>query len=110
MQKKGRPFDRPFLSALASRHEQARAVSGLRRGIRDGSAASDALTRGKGSAALDVLDNQVKRALRMRLDQLELREAELLVVLDVVAVLHFVQAEGRAFIVLFRRSSGDLRA
>src|SRR3954470_13716358 len=76
----------------ASGHEEIRAVFRLRGRIADRAATRDALARRQRSAPLDVVHQEVERVLRVRLDELELREVELLVVLDVVAVLHFVQA------------------
>jgi len=63
-----------------------------RRG-RDQAATRDALVRRKGGAMLDRIRQQVKGALCVRLDQLELRKV-ILVGLDVVAVLHLVKAGG----------------
>jgi hypothetical protein len=47
-----------------------------RRRVADRAAARDALARRQRGAALDVVDEEVERALRMRLDELELREVE----------------------------------
>jgi len=58
----------------ASGYEEIYAVSRLRRRIADRAAAGDALARRQRRAALDVLDEEVERALRMRLDELQLRE------------------------------------
>src|SRR5262249_24746072 len=86
------------LSASPSPHQDLRAVAGLRRAGGDRTAARDALAGWELRAALDVVDQQVERALGVRLDQLELREG-VLERLDVVAVLHLVQAvlHGAAF-------------
>src|SRR5271155_2637647 len=58
---------------------------------RDRAATWDALVRGKGGGVLDRCRQQVKGVLCMRLDQLEMRKG-VLVGLDVVAVLHLVEA------------------
>jgi hypothetical protein len=42
-----------------------------------------------------MLDDQVECTPRMRLDQLDFQERESLGVLDVIAILHFVQAGAR---------------
>ena len=58
---------------------------------RDRAATRDALVRRQGGAVLDRFRQQVEGVLRVRLDQLELRKG-VLVGLDVVAVLHLVEA------------------
>jgi hypothetical protein len=73
-------------------------VPGLRRRIGNRAAARDALARRERNILLHLLDQQVERALRVRLDEFQLREVELLVVLDVVAVLDLVQAVGRTVV------------
>ena len=59
----------------------------------------NALVGRQRGAALDLPDEQIEGALRVRLDQLELRErGRVLVGLDVVAVLYLVQpVRGRVF-------------
>ena len=68
-------------------------------GRRDRSGAWNALVRRQRGALLDVLHQEVECALRVRHDQFELWE-EVLVGLDVVAVLHLVQSERRLAIVI----------
>ena len=65
-------------------------MSRLRRRVGDLAAARNALIGRQRRAALDLPDEQIEGALRVRLDQLELRE-HVLVSLDVVSVLHLVQ-------------------
>jgi hypothetical protein len=50
----------------------------LARRSSDGAAARDALVGRQAAPLLDEIDQQVEGALRMRLDELELREGELL--------------------------------
>ena len=65
-------------------------MSGLRRRLGDGPAARNALVGRKRHVALDLVYEQVESALRVRLDQLELRESDL-ERLDMVPVLDLVQ-------------------
>src|SRR5439155_6479476 len=81
------------------RHKETRAVSRLCRRLGDGAAARDALAGRQLAAVLHLLDQQVEGLLRVRLDQLELREQQL-VSFQVIAVLDLVQAVRRARIVL----------
>src|SRR5512133_2229670 len=77
-----------------SRDEQLGAVAGLGRRGRNRAAAGNALVRRKRAAALDETSQQIECLLRVRLDQLELRKS-VLEGLDVVAVLHLVEAVSR---------------
>src|SRR6267142_5380784 len=92
--------------SLLGTDEQVRAVAGLCRARRDRAAAGDALRGRQGDPVLDAVDQQVEGLLRVRLDELERGEgrggrgAGRLVGLDVVAVLHFVQAVGRLALAL----------
>jgi hypothetical protein len=79
------------VSSGGSRDEKLGAMPQLSGRSLDRAAARDALVRGKGRAVLHRFRHQVKGALCMRLDQLELRKG-ILVGLDVVAVLHLVEA------------------
>src|SRR5580692_121512 len=80
------------VSAGGSRSdEELGAMARLRRRGRDRAAARDALIRRQGGSMLDRIRQQVKGVLCMRLDQLELRKG-VFVGLDVVAVLHLVEA------------------
>src|SRR6516225_3427383 len=54
----------------------------------------DALVRGERDALLDIVHEQVKGTLRMRLDEFELRK-DILVGFDMVAVLHLVETVRR---------------
>src|SRR6185503_14564843 len=71
---------------MTLRHQQPSAVPGLRGIARDRTAARHALAGRQPGVVLDVIDQQVERALGVRLDQLELRK-HTLERLDVVAVL-----------------------
>src|SRR2546427_242539 len=82
---------RAALNKVPSGHEQARAMSGLRRRVGDGLPARNALVGRKRHVVLDLVHEQVEGALRVRLDQLELRESDL-ERLDMVPVLDFVEA------------------
>src|SRR4051794_41454860 len=77
------------------RDEERRAMPRLGRMRCNRRAAPDALVGRQRRSPLDVIDEEVEGALRVRLDELELRE-EVLERLDVVPVLHFVQAVRRA--------------
>jgi len=70
-------------------------MAGLGRTAGDRATARDALAGWELGSVLDMIDQQVERALRVRLDQLELRERSL-EGLDVVAVLDLVQPVRRA--------------
>src|SRR5439155_20385632 len=72
-------------------HEQARAVSRLRRRVGDALPARNALVGRQRHVVLDLVYEQVESALRVRLDQLELRK-RVLERFDVVAVLDLVKA------------------
>jgi hypothetical protein len=61
-------------AAIPSRCEKLGAVTRLRGRVGDGRAAADTLARRQLAAPVDVLDQQIEGALRMRLDQLDLRE------------------------------------
>src|SRR5213596_596391 len=74
-----------------SGHEEARAMSRLRRRVGDAPSARNALVGRKRHVVLDVVYQQIESALRVRLDQLELRE-KVLERLDIVAVLDLVEA------------------
>src|SRR5437868_4233495 len=75
-----------------SRSDEKRgAMARLSGRSRDRAAARDALVRGKMGAVLDRFCQQIKGVLCMGLDQLDLRKG-VLVGLDVVAVLHFIEA------------------
>ena len=69
-------------------------MSRLHRCIGDLASAGDTLIRRQHRAALDLPDKQIEGALGVRLDQFELRErrGRVLIGLDVVSVLDFVQA------------------
>ena len=75
--------------------EEIGAMPRLSGRCRDRAATRDALVRRQLGAVLDGFRQQVKGVLRVRLDQLELREG-VLVGLDVVAVLHLVETVCRA--------------
>src|SRR5438046_8718931 len=85
-------------SCTFSGHKQARAVSRLRRLIGDATPARDALARRQRRAALHVAHQHVESALCVWLNELELREG-VLVGLDMVAVLHLVEAIGVSAVV-----------
>src|SRR6266702_5260377 len=72
-------------------HEQARAVSRLRRRVGDPLSPRNALVGRKRHVVLNLVYQQVESALRVRLDQLELR-VKILVRFDMVAVLDLVEA------------------
>ena len=80
-----------------SRREELGTVAGLSGRSGDLAAARDALIRRQLDAALDVVHQQVKGLLRVRLNQFELlresrrRRGRVLVGLDMVAVLHLVE-------------------
>src|SRR6516162_7998006 len=76
-----------------SRREETGAVSRLNGHGSDRTAGRDALVRRQLGIVLDMPRQQLKSALGVRLDQFELREG-VLVGLDVVAVLHLVEAVG----------------
>src|SRR5580704_18052980 len=93
--------------------EELGAMPRLSGRCRDRAAVRYALVRGKGGAVLDRFRQQVEGALCVRLDQLELRKG-VLVDLDVVAVLHLVEAICRAapavviaFITVFGQRGGN---
>src|SRR2546421_9586230 len=89
---KRRPLGRLFFFSYSRlRRQEACAVSWLRRRVADRDAAAYALARRQRPAALHQIDKQVEGAMRMRIDELELREG-VLIGLDVVAVLDFVEA------------------
>ena len=90
---------------LGLRYEEIGAVARLGRSCRDRAAARDALVRRQFGALLDLNRQQVKGALGMLLDQLELRERRrrILVGLDVVAVLHLVEPVLRALMLVIAR-------
>src|SRR5437870_13782117 len=106
---------RPVWSCTFLGHKETRAVSRLRRRIGDVTAARDALARWQRRAALHVAHQHVESALCVRLNELELRE-DVLVGLDMVAVLHLVEAIGGSAVVpivilaiaLFFRGGFDL--
>ena len=66
-------------------------MSRLRRRVGDAPSARNALVGRKRHVVLDVVYQQIESALRVRLDQLELRESDL-ERFDMVAVLDFVEA------------------
>src|SRR5258708_14432504 len=70
--------------------EPDRAMSRLGRRVGDASLARNALVGRKRHVVLDLVDEQVEGALRVRFDQLELRE-RVLERFDMVAVLYLVQ-------------------
>src|SRR5467141_1454997 len=76
------------------RHQQVGAVARLCRAGGDRPAAGNALGGRQPGPVLYGIDQQIERALRVGLDELELREraARGLVSLDVVPVLHLVEA------------------
>ncbi len=86
------------MNSVASGHEQARAVSRLRRRVGDAPRARNALVGRQRHAALDLVYQKIESALRVRLDQLELRESDL-ERFDMVAVLDFVEAVRRPVVV-----------
>src|SRR5467141_1269506 len=98
--RKRRPFARRRRSKSLGwrtgglRLEEIGAVARLRRAGGDRSAVGDALGRRQPGPVLYGIDQQIERALRVGLDELELREraARGLVVLDVVPILHLVEA------------------
>src|SRR5260221_1828566 len=96
----------PRVGGQRSRHEESGAMPRLVRRCGDGAAARDALVGGQAAAMLDEIDQQVEGALRMRLNELELREG-VLEGLDVVAVLDLVEAVRRcAAIVILALACG----
>src|SRR6266571_61835 len=78
-------------NSAASGHEEARAMSRLRRRVGDAPSARNALVGRHGHVVLHLAHQEIEGALRVRLDQLELRE-HVLERLDMVAVLDLVQA------------------
>src|SRR5260370_17680412 len=86
------------VSSGGSRDEKLGAMPELSGRSLDRAAARDALVRGKGGAMLDRLRQQVEGVLCVRLDQLELRKG-ILVGLDMIAVLHLVEAVCRAHLI-----------
>src|SRR3984893_7830539 len=85
-------------TAGAHGNKELVAMPGLDRGCQDRAAPRNALIWRKVGPVLDTLGQQLKGTLRMRLDQYELRERRhgVLIGLDVIAVLHLVEAVGRA--------------
>ena len=81
-------------------------MSGLSRSAGDRAAARDALVGRQRRTLLDLTDEQIEGVLRVRQDVLE-RRKEILVGLDVVAVLHFVQAIRRLRPVRITRLRGE---
>ena len=81
-----------------SGHEKVCAVSRLRRRVGDLAAGRNALVGRQRRAALDLRYKQIEGALRMRLDQLELREY-VLESLEMVPVLDLVEAVRRLMLV-----------
>src|SRR5437762_8724814 len=79
--------------------EELCAVADLRGRTGDRAAAWDALARRQPRTRLDVIDEQIERALGMRLDQLELRKRSF-ERLDVIAILHFIQSIGGLAVVV----------
>src|SRR6266850_5226010 len=104
--RKRRPFARRRRSMSLGwgsgglRHEEVGAVARLPRAGGDRPAAGDALRRRQLGPVLYRIDQKIERALRVGLDELELRELGL-VRLDVVAVLDFVEAVRRLAVALF---------
>src|SRR6267143_7102774 len=103
--RKRRPFARRRRSMSLAwrsgglRHEEVGAVARLPRAGGDRPAAGDALRRRQLGPVLYRIDQKIERALRVGLDELELRELGL-VRLDVVAVLDFVEAVRRLAVAL----------
>src|SRR5439155_10376191 len=85
------PGCRAASNSAASGREEVRAMPRLRRRVGDPLSARNALVGWQRHVVLDLVYQQVESALRVRLDQLELRE-KVLVRFDMVAVLDFVQA------------------
>src|SRR5438105_10147646 len=89
-------------------------MAGLLGVVGNRAAAWNTLARRQRNISLDRVNEEIERALRMRLDVLELREG-VLVGFDVIAVLHFIEAvrgtqivRTVAVIALRFRRSGDL--
>ena len=80
-------------------YQQVGAVACLRRVARDRAALRNALARRQRRLVFDMIDEEVERLLRVRLDQHELGERRD-VRLDVIAVLHFVQPVLRVAVVV----------
>ena len=74
-------------------------MAGLGRAVGNRAGSCDALARRQPAAALDVLDQEIEGALRMRLDQLDLREEEL-VRLEMITVLHFIEPVCRTIVAI----------
>ncbi len=88
----------PCAGPAPSGREKICAVSRLPRRVGDLAATRNALIGRQRRTALDLPDEQIEGALRVRLDQFELRE-QVLESLDVVSVLHLVQPVRRRMFV-----------